>query len=801
MALPTACSDAEAIQSEYETKLEHWFEFQSGTGSFSKLRDQQGKITLWNCLYEGIKRSSKMSPAQIDGLTGGDIDQMVQTQAEKTIERTKTDKDTLLENVEILVATITGSGVGFIDYGAAIHILREALETESWRLINYLRHGPEDKRICYPHKVGDSSANQTMEWRTASEGNRWLKGLKEMGYKEQVIHLEAVTRHVTETGNGKKFIADLFRYQKPFDPRKIFDPPERSEGGSGVIGFKPDGASKSDYFDSDGTIDKKNHKELSNKLMELQAHLLPGYLHYYKAEDNPTDAGEYLAEMVQSVIDIKSQGSVYQDLKSGINPGAAKSLLTVVEGLIDEAENQELINGVKVSKSVLATAGYLLSAYGVLSSVLKLDQSISAGEAVKLGVGLAGLADIYGMIGPLVERWRKESTEQLGKWAGTTLAERGARLYGAILGPITDMVDIAFNILGATQAWETADYSVMAGYTLGAVGAGTSLVSFTSGVITAYSGGASISGAIAAGASPAGWILAVVVIIGVLGALLVGLTRDPPIQKWARETYWGSNWDTHDETDYLNPSNRYFRFQKLGIGVYPSEEKGRPDYARQVSKFYSMIAGHGVNISNFTNDSGGRTRAKVGLKGMSESEKSSLVRIDPFVYSDDSEGHVYGDTKARSESESFEANVVPISLDPWVSAPTMVDVRKAIDQGEDLPLVHLNGDISAAMLSDNQLIPNDASDDPDESGNWMVHFYVDSGTDRTYPIFAGDPSELTTSIFEWSGDYSSWVDVSVLDFNLIKRVITADPSKAPSSWDLAQLPSALHYTAAIEDNR
>jgi hypothetical protein len=140
---------------------------------------------------------------------------------------------------------------------------------------------------------------------------------------------------------------------------------------------------------------------------------------------------------------------------------------------------------------------------------------------------------------------------------------------------------------------------------------------------------------------------------------------------------------------------------------------------------------------------------------------------------------------------SYESNVVPVSLTPWTGSGSSVNLVKALED-HSLPVVHLNDAITDAFVTDSHLKDGSVESKTDSSndGTWWTTFWVD-GKDETEPIFGGTTAEL------WDDGYS-YLDVAILDYDIVQRFIAADEKNVPSSLDLAQLPSALHYTKQID---
>lgn len=137
----------------------------------------------------------------------------------------------------------------------------------------------------------------------------------------------------------------------------------------------------------------------------------------------------------------------------------------------------------------------------------------------------------------------------------------------AILGPVGDFIDLVTAPPHIVKNLQVNDYSVAAGHTLVAAGAGMSLL--------ALGGALSINPFVGAA-------------VLLVGALIVAFTVDPPLERWINETYFGGN--AGDSSLYDDPGDLVYRW-------YDGET---PDLDRHIAGYFSTVYGFTVSVAGIT---------------------------------------------------------------------------------------------------------------------------------------------------------------------------------------------------------
>lgn len=137
----------------------------------------------------------------------------------------------------------------------------------------------------------------------------------------------------------------------------------------------------------------------------------------------------------------------------------------------------------------------------------------------------------------------------------------------AILGPVGDVIDLITAPPQAIKGLQVNDYSVAAGNTMVAAGAGMSLL--------AYAGVLSINP-----------LVGVAVLI--IGTLIVTFTVDPPLERWVNETYFGEN--AGDSGLYDDPGDLVYRWY----------DGDTPDLDRHIAGYFSTVYGFTVSTAAVT---------------------------------------------------------------------------------------------------------------------------------------------------------------------------------------------------------
>lgn len=110
-------------------------------------------------------------------------------------------------------------------------------------------------------------------------------------------------------------------------------------------------------------------------------------------------------------------------------------------------------------------------------------------------------------------------------------------------GAAFDVYTASTEMLECAKAADISDYSVASGHALQGVGLLVGAAEST-GALAALEGGA-----VVLGLTPVGWIAVVGLVLVLGGFLLVEMTKDPPIETWLENTWFGKNWDSLTVTD------------------------------------------------------------------------------------------------------------------------------------------------------------------------------------------------------------------------------------------------------------
>lgn len=654
------------------------------------LNKHDGKIALWNLLNGYLKRASEDGwdgPSMSELLEALDFedpalkDHFVDIRDEFGLPKWRAVKDdwgggddsgidivpTLIEDdsypklTENDDADDLPSVPNFVAFGRTMRKRQERVEKAAMKFITWMK---EDGDWGYGGKV------------------KFKDEFREADYVDQVAIVADLTAHLSQTHNGRVFLAEQFTASDPvFDPVELFDPPKKTTTTQVGITDKE----RARLFTNTGQLKASANVAVARGLARIAANCLPGLFFHYGTVENASPALGELGKFVSAVttaylpanrlsgVDLNkfNQGNVTAADFGTFGTALLGNVDTVVQRA-NEAEDAADTQFAKlkahlkqagISGRVTGSVNYVLGLIGITSFIVeKLDKgqdlkTRDVTDLLRAMLTITDIEDIAAVMGHGTTRKLRTTAARegidiaaasgdevvkklnnAGNKGALAAAKRFRKIAAEILGPILDVVDIVWNVIDLRKAFQRGDYSVAVGYGMLGVSSATMLAA----TIAKTSIGTAIMPSVLSTAALGPWAFGIAVVLALVGWGLLAFTTDHPLETFIENSYFGSNWDPgHEKYNDLTrgADDVFFDWDSSA-----STNSTSPNFERMLSAFFTKLFPVGLDEAKVWKGNG-KTYASVNAQDVKEFHSSSMLTYAPIVPSDrdDDENYQLGD--------------------------------------------------------------------------------------------------------------------------------------------------------------